>query len=87
VSGAHAALSCKPRRTPPPISAARVAHRAAAGIRSVVLLPKGKIPMAQLVQPVSTGFDGWMTSFRSLRWSRIYLANSMKHRGTEDNSC
>jgi threonine synthase len=68
-------------------SAALSAYCAAAGIPSVVLLPRGKISTAQLVQPISNGalvleldtdFDGCMRVVRDLsRTKDIYLANSM----------
>jgi threonine synthase len=68
-------------------SAALSAYCAAAGIPSVVLLPRGKISTAQLVQPISNGalvleldtdFDGCMEVVRELsRTKDIYLANSM----------
>ncbi len=68
-------------------SAALSAYCAAAGIPSVVLLPRGKISTAQLVQPISNGalvleldtdFDGCMKVMRALsRTKDIYLANSM----------
>jgi threonine synthase len=68
-------------------SAALSAYCAAAGIPSVVLLPRGKISTAQLVQPISNGalvleldtdFDGCMAVVRELsRTKDIYLANSM----------
>jgi len=68
-------------------SAALSAYCAAAGIPSVVLLPRGKISTAQLVQPISNGalvleldtdFDGCMKVVRDLsRTKDIYLANSM----------
>jgi threonine synthase len=68
-------------------SAALSAYCAAAGIPSVVLLPRGKISTAQLVQPISNGalvleldtdFDGCMRVVRELsRTKDIYLANSM----------
>jgi len=68
-------------------SAALSAYCAAAGIPSVVLLPRGKISTAQLVQPISNGalvleldtdFDGCMKVMRDLsRTKDIYLANSM----------
>jgi threonine synthase len=68
-------------------SAALSAYCAAAGIPSVVLLPRGKISTAQLVQPVSNGalvleldtdFDGCMQVVKELsRTKDIYLANSM----------
>jgi threonine synthase len=68
-------------------SAALSAYCAAAGIPSVVLLPRGKISTAQLVQPISNGalvleldtdFDGCMAVVRQLAETKdIYLANSM----------
>ncbi|WP_242344069.1 threonine synthase [Anaeromyxobacter terrae] len=68
-------------------SAALSAYCAAAGIPSVVLLPRGKISTAQLVQPISNGalvleldtdFDGCMRVVRDLAHTKdIYLANSM----------
>ncbi len=68
-------------------SAALSAYCAAAGIPSVVLLPRGKISTAQLVQPISNGalvleldtdFDGCMRVVKDLsRTKDIYLANSM----------
>jgi threonine synthase len=68
-------------------SAALAAYAAAAGIRSVVFLPKDKVSTAQLVQPVSNGalvlsletdFDGCMRIVRDIcQKENIYLANSM----------
>ncbi len=68
-------------------SAALSAYCAAAGIPSVVLLPRGKISTAQLVQPISNGalvleldtdFDGCMKVVKELsKTPDIYLANSM----------
>jgi len=68
-------------------SAALAAYCAAAGIPSVVLLPRGKISIAQLVQPISNGalvleldtdFDGCMKVVQELsRAPGLYLANSM----------
>jgi threonine synthase len=68
-------------------SAALSAYCAAAGIPSVVLLPRGKISTAQLVQPISNGalvleldtdFDGCMQVVQQLSETKdIYLANSM----------
>jgi len=68
-------------------SAALSAYCAAAGIPSAVLLPRGKISTAQLVQPISNGalvleldtdFDGCMKVVRDLSKTKdIYLANSM----------
>ncbi len=68
-------------------SASLAAYGAVAGIRTVVLLPKGKVSVAQLVQPLANGslvlaldtdFDGCMTIVQQLaREPGIYLANSM----------
>lgn len=68
-------------------SAALAAYCAAAGIQSIVLLPKGKISIAQLVQPIAndalvlsldTDFDGCMKIVQEItRDETIYLANSM----------
>jgi len=68
-------------------SAALAAYAAAAGIPSVVFLPKGKISMAQLIQPVANGaivfaletdFDGCMEIVRKVaEKDGVYLANSM----------
>jgi len=68
-------------------SAALAAYCAASGIPSVVLLPRGKVSTAQLVQPVSNGalvleldtdFDGCMRVVQELsKTPDIYLANSM----------
>lgn len=68
-------------------SAALAAYCAAAGIRSVVLLPKGKVTTAQLVQPLANGamvcaldtdFDGCMAIVQRLAEEQgIYLANSL----------
>jgi threonine synthase len=68
-------------------SAALAAYCATAGIPAVVLLPKGKITTAQLVQPLANGakvlaldtdFDGCMELVRKLaKEEGIYLANSM----------
>jgi threonine synthase len=68
-------------------SAALATYCAAAGIPSIVLLPRGKISMAQLIQPVSNGslvlyldtdFDGCMRLVREItRDPTLYLANSM----------
>jgi len=68
-------------------SAALAAYGAAAGIPVVVLLPRGKISTAQLVQPLAHGalvlgletdFDGCMAIVKDLAESGlIYLANSM----------
>src|SRR6267142_2662148 len=68
-------------------SAALGAYCAAAGIPSVVLLPKDKVSIAQLVQPLANGalvlsldtdFDGCMAVVQEItKEKRIYLANSM----------
>jgi len=68
-------------------SAALAAYCAAAGIPAVVLLPRGKISTAQLVQPIANGalvleldtdFDGCMRVVQDLAGTPdIYLANSM----------
>ena len=68
-------------------SAALAAYCASAGIPSVVLLPKGKVTTAQLVQPLANGalvcaldtdFDGCMEIVQKLTTEKgIYLANSM----------
>jgi threonine synthase len=68
-------------------SAALAAYCAAAGIPAVVLLPRGRISTAQLVQPISNGalvleldtdFDGCMRVVQELSATPgIYLANSM----------
>ena len=68
-------------------SAALAAYAAAAGIPALVLLPRGKISAAQLLQPLANGatvlaldtdFDGCMAIVQRLaEEERIYLANSM----------
>ncbi len=68
-------------------SAALSTYCAAAGIQSIVLLPRGKISIAQLVQPISNGalvltldtdFDGCMRLVQEItKDPTIYLANSM----------
>jgi len=67
-------------------SAALAAYGAAAGLRTLVLLPRGKISGAQLVQPLSHGarviaidtdFDGCMAHVQRLcEEEGVYLANS-----------
>lgn len=67
-------------------SAALAAYGAAAGVRTLVLLPKGKITAAQLVQPLACGarviaidtdFDGCMEHVQRLvEENGVYLANS-----------
>jgi threonine synthase len=68
-------------------SASLAAYAAAAGIPAVVILPRGKVTTAQLVQPLANGatvlsletdFDGCMAIVRRLAAEgRVYLANSM----------
>jgi threonine synthase len=68
-------------------SAALAAYAAAAGMRAVVILPRGKISTAQLVQPLAAGalvlaidsdFDGCMRLVQELaNREAVYLANSM----------
>jgi len=68
-------------------SAALAAYAAAAGIPAVVLLPKGKVSTAQLIQPIAnnalvlaldTDFDGCMDIIKQITQDpTIYLANSM----------
>ncbi len=68
-------------------SAALAVYCAAAGIPSIVLLPRGKISIAQLVQPIANGalvlsldtdFDGCMRVVQEItKDETIYLANSM----------
>jgi threonine synthase len=68
-------------------SAALAAYAAAAGIPSIVFLPKDKVSLAQLIQPVSNGslvlsldtdFDGCMALVKQITEDpSIYLANSM----------
>lgn len=68
-------------------SAALAAYCAAADIPSVVFLPKDKISISQLVQPISSGslvlsletdFDGCMRIVQAITEDKsLYLANSM----------
>ncbi len=68
-------------------SAALAAYAAAAGITAVVILPRGKVSTAQLVQPLANGavvlavdsdFDGCMRLVTRLAENDgVYLANSM----------
>ena len=68
-------------------SAALATYCAAAGIQSIVLLPRGKISIAQLIQPISNGalvlyldtdFDGCMKLVQEItKDETLYLANSM----------
>jgi threonine synthase len=68
-------------------SAALAAYAAAAGVPAVVFLPRGKVSVAQLIQPVANGamvfaldtdFDGCMEIVQQVaEKDGIYLANSM----------
>ena len=68
-------------------SAALAAYAAYAGIPAIVLLPKDKVSIAQLVQPIANGaitlaletdFDGCMEIVQAIaEKDGIYLANSM----------
>lgn len=68
-------------------SAALACYGAAAGIPTIVFLPKGKVSTAQLVQPIAHGalvlalntdFDGCMEIVRKVTADQsIYLANSL----------
>ena len=68
-------------------SAALAAYAAAASIPAVVFLPRGKVSVAQLIQPVANGaivfaldtdFDGCMEIVKEISArDGIYLANSM----------
>ena len=68
-------------------SAALAAYAAAAGIPAIVLLPRGKVSIEQLIQPIANGaivlsldtdFDGCMQIVQRLSEDpTIYLANSM----------
>lgn len=68
-------------------SAALAAYGAAAGIPTIVFLPKNKVSVAQLVQPIANGaivlaldtdFDGCMQIVKQVTADQsIYLANSM----------
>jgi threonine synthase len=68
-------------------SAALAAYAAAAAIPAIVFLPRGKISLAQLIQPVANGavvfqldtdFDGCMAVVKRIaEKDGIYLANSM----------
>ena len=68
-------------------SAALAAYAAAAGVQSIVFLPRDKVSAAQLIQPISNGalvlsldtdFDGCMSIVKEVtRDNTIYLANSM----------
>ena len=68
-------------------SAALAAYASAAGIPAVVILPRGKVSVAQLLQPIANGalvlsldtdFDGCMRIVQRLaEEGGVYLANSM----------
>ena len=68
-------------------SAALAAYAAAAGLPAIVILPRGKVTAAQLVQPLANGarvlaldtdFDGCMAIVKRLvEEDGVYLANSM----------
>ena len=68
-------------------SAALAAYAAAANLPAVVLLPRGKVSTAQLIQPIANGalvlaldtdFDGCMRIVKEITKDQtIYLANSM----------
>jgi len=68
-------------------SAALAAYGAAAGIPTIVFLPRNKVSTAQLIQPIANGalvlsldtdFDGCMALVKEItRDHTIYLANSM----------
>ena len=68
-------------------SASLAAYAAAGGIPAIVILPRGKVSVTQLVQPLANGaqvlaldtdFDGCMEIVRRLaKEEGIYLANSM----------
>jgi threonine synthase len=68
-------------------SAALAAYGAAAGIQTIVFLPRDKVSSAQLIQPIANGalvlsldtdFDGCMAIVRQITADKsIYLANSM----------
>ena len=68
-------------------SASLAAYAAAGGIPAIVLLPRGKVSTAQLLQPIANGalvlaldtdFDGCMAIVQRLAQDEgIYLANSM----------
>src|SRR6476659_11271344 len=68
-------------------SASLAAYAAAAGIPAIVVLPRGKVTVAQLVQPLANGatvlsidtdFDGCIAIIKRLAQEEgLYLANSM----------
>ena len=78
-------------------SAALGAYAAAAGIPAIVFLPRGKISLAQLIQPIANGaivfaldtdFDGCMEMVKRDRRARRHLPGELDeqpaHRGPED---
>ena len=78
-------------------SAALAAYCAAAGIPAVVLLPRGKVSTAQLVQPLANGalvlaldtdFDGCMAIVQETRQGQAHLPGQLDEhpapRGPED---
>ena len=68
-------------------SASLAAYAAAAGVPAIVILPRGRVSVAQLIQPLANGakvlaldtdFDGCMAVVQEItKDRRIYLANSM----------
>ncbi|MPZ16329.1 MAG: threonine synthase [Luteitalea sp.] len=68
-------------------SASLAAYAAAAGIPAIVILPRGRVSVAQLIQPLANGatvlaldtdFDGCMAIVKRLAEEEgVYLANSM----------
>ena len=78
-------------------SASLAAYAAAAGIPAIVILPRGKVTTAQLVQPLANGatvlsldtdFDGCMAIVQRLAGERARLPRELDEqpaaRGTED---
>ena len=78
-------------------SAALAAYAAAAEIPAIVFLPRGKVSMAQLIQPVANGaivfaldtdFDGCMEIVKEISATRRHLPRQLDeqpaHRGPED---
>src|SRR6185369_1106593 len=58
-------------------SAALAAYAAAAGVRAMVILPRGKVSTAQLVQPLANGATVMAIVTRLAEEEGVYLANSM----------
>ena len=87
MNGAMELINCTSIISTGDTSAALAAYCAAADIPAVVLLPRNKVSLAQLVQPISNGaivlsldtdFDGCMKTVQELtERENIYLANSM----------